>query len=572
MFKLGFDKFSNGIYSVNAAALLIGAASLLSRILGVLRDRILAAHFGAGRELDIYYTAFQVPDFMSVIFLLGAGSAAILPIFQEYLARDKKEAVDLISELSSIFITGSILFSLVIFIFVYPLIHIISPGFTVEEQMLTAVLTRIMLLSPILFGLSSIFSAVIQSCQRFWAYALAPVLYNMGIIIGILFFVPILGVKGLAFGVVMGAALHLGVSFLAVRDFGFSPKLIWFGVTEGIKKVLKLSFPRVLSISLSQVTVLVLMALGSTLAQGSIAVFNLAQNLYFVPIGLFGVSYSVVIFPRLSRAYIQKSGQEFFKELFWGIRSILFWILPSMVLFIVLRAHLVRVVLGAGAFSWEDTRLTAAVLAGLTIAMFSAALSPLFIKAFYALENTRRPLLINFFAFFLSVSLAFIWTKVLAVPSFWSKDVLWPLFKIADLPDSRVIGLALGLSIGSVVNIFLLYGALKRLAFNIFNEYYPPPLKAILKICIASLVGGMAAYIVRVSFSETLPLITFIRVLGQGIMAGLVGFGVYFGMLFFLGNEEIYSLGQTFRRKLFRVGILPSSWDGEINPSSHHPA
>src|SRR3989344_5791787 len=320
-------KFLNGsVESINAAALLLGAAGLFSRVLGILGDRMLAERCGAGRELDIYYAAFQIPDFMVAVFILGAGSAAILPIFQDYLSRDKEEARNLISALTRFFVAGSVVSAGFAFLFAPWFVELMVPGFSVEERVTVTLLTRIMLLSPVFFGLSGIFSSVVQSFHRFLAYAIAPLLYNLGIIIGIAFLVPVWGVKALAFGVVLGSLMHLGIMLVTVRELGFAPRFLFRPrVGGGVARVIKTSFPRVISLSLAQLTGMILIALGSTLAAGSVSIFQLAQNLYFLPIGIFGVSYSVAVFPRLSRAYLLQDGRAFYRDFFSAVRSVLFW-------------------------------------------------------------------------------------------------------------------------------------------------------------------------------------------------------------------------------------------------------
>src|SRR3989344_3607167 len=150
-----------GIYSINAAALLLGAAYFLSRVLGVIRDRMLAGQFGAGRELDIYYAAFQIPDFMSTLFLLGAGANAIVPIFQEYFSRDANQARRLISDTVTIFLVGSCIVASIVAVFADVLARVMVPGFSPEDQVRMVVLVRILLLSPILLGISSILSSVV---------------------------------------------------------------------------------------------------------------------------------------------------------------------------------------------------------------------------------------------------------------------------------------------------------------------------------------------------------------------------------------------------------------------------
>jgi len=571
--KPSFRFISQGVANVHAAALILGAAGFLSRLLGVLRDRLLALTFGAGRELDIYYAAFQIPDFISVIFLLGAASAAILPIFQEYLVEDRHKAEKLISQLATLFLGSALILEAVIFFLVPVLMRIVVPGFSEEERALTVLLTRIILISPVLLGLSSIFSVVTQSFQRLWAYALAPLLYNVGIIVGIIGLVPIWGISGLAGGVVGGALLHFLIQWAAARNLGFAPQLFELSgvrlvVSEGIKRVLRLAFPRVLSLSFTNLTILALTAIGSTLASGSIAVFQLAYNLYFVPIGIFGVSYSVVLFPKISRAYILRDEREFFRELYLGIRTILFWIIPLAVLTVVLRAHLVRVALGAGAFSWEDTRLTAVVLGVMAFSMFAGALSSFIIKVFYALENTWRPFFVNIAASSITVLSAWGLAKFFSEQSELVK-IIASFMRIADLPHKEVVGLAIGFSLGLILNILALLIVLSYLTKGIFREIYPFRWEAVGKIIFAALIGGAAAYGLRVNFSETLPLITFWQVLWQGAVSGLMGFTVYLMALYLLGSEEVTNFVTAFRRRFFKVSALPPSWDEEIDLPQH---
>jgi len=561
------DFLNQGISNVHAAALILGAAGLLSRVLGVLRDRLLAERFGAGRELDIYYAAFQIPDFMSILFMLGAGSAAILPVFQKYLARDQEEGRRLISSITFLFIAGAVLIASLIFFAASSLVALIVPGFDDAEQRLTAELTRILLLSPILLGLSSIFSAVVQSFERFWAYALAPVLYNLGIIAGIIFFVPAGGVLGLGAGVVLGALLHFGIQFIAAKRLGFIPKFslkarLWKKPEKGVAEIMKISFPRVLSISLSQLTILILIAMASTLAAGSIAVFQFAQNLYFLPIGIFAVSYATAIFPRMSRFYLARDAKEFFNEIFSGIRSTLFWIAPSAALFIVLRAHVVRVALGAGHFTWEDTRLTAAILAALSIGMVSGSLIALLLRGFYALEKTWRPLAINIISSLLSVFFAYFLMMVLRTPGA-TGEIFKSFFRVKDLPHPEVIGLALGYMLGTVINIYFLYTSLINLADKTFGVRFSFPIRPLQKIIAASAAAGLAAYLVRLGFQGIVPLDTFLRVLFQGVVAAVAGIAAYAAALFLLRSEDIYELWQSLERRFLRIGVLPKNWDGE---------
>lgn len=559
------------IVTIHAAALILGGAGLASRLLGVVRDHLLAARFGAGRELDIYNAAFNIPDFMSVLFLLGGASAAILPMFQEYLGRDREKAREFISVLAVLFFLASSAACIAAFFASPFLMRFVVPGFGADDQALTASLTRLMLISPILLGLSGIFSVVIQSCQRFFVYALAPVLYNGGIVAGIIFLVPRFGVMGLAGGVVIGAFLHMGLQAWSVALLGFPPRFFRslahltalvasFGAS--IRAVALTALPRVVSVSLVQITLLILDAIGSTLSRGSIAVLGLAQNLYFVPVGIFGVSYATAIFPRLAAAAAVRRGEDFFRELFSGIRSIFLWVAPSAALFIVLRAHIVRLALGGRAFTWEDTRLTAAVLAALAVAMIAASLQTLLVRGFYALGNTWIPLAVNVAASLFSIALAFFLTRMLATASPLGRG-LTAIFRISDLPHPEVLGLGLGFAAGLTLDVLMLAVMLVAHARKIFGGAGGAGGREIMKIIAAAFAAGFAAYAVRANFSEILPLITFARVFVQGAGAAAAGCAAYIAALMLMRSEDIAWMRRVAVRGIFSLRMLPKEWDGE---------
>ncbi len=553
--------FAQRIYNIHAAALVLGAAGLLSRLLGVLRDRLLAGRFGAGRELDIYYAAFQIPDFMAALFLLGAASAAILPIFQEYLHGDSRQAQNLIRELTSAFLFFAGAIALGVFFLAPLIVGLIAPGFSESERTLTLVLARVMLFSPIFFGLSGIASSVVQSHQRFFAYAAAPIFYNIGIIAGIVFFVPIWGVAGLGAGVVVGAFAHFLTLAATASTIGFGLGLSAVRLSPGVRRVVSLGLPRVLSISLSQITLLALVALGSTLAEGTISVLTLALNLFFVPIGIVGASYGTALFPSLSRAFLEKRPEEFARTFGAGVRTILLWVFPAAALFLVLRSHIVRVALGTGVFSWEDTQLTAAALAALVFSLWGGALIHLLIRAFYALENTWMPLAVNIFASLFTMGAAFGFVRVLTSDGFL-RDALTVLFRIRGFSHPDVLGLALGFSLGMCLNAALLWFGVGRLARERLGAAIEIGWKNIIQMLVASVLAGGAAYGARVGLAQVLPLITFLQVLAQAVIAATAGAAVYITALGFLRNQDIMHVWGALCRRLFVRGVLPASWDG----------
>src|SRR3989344_6422124 len=265
--------------SISFASLILAGSYLLSAFLGIYRDRLLAGRFGLSNELDVYYSAFSIPDFIALILIFGAISAAIIPIFNSYLVRSKDEAWQYINNLLNIFLSFLIAISLVAIIFAPLLIHLIAPGFSPEKKEMTVMLMRIMFLSPIILGTSSIISGILQVFHRFLVTAMAPIMYNLGIIIGILFFVPQFGLKGLAFGVVLWALLHLLIQIPAFLHSGFRYRPVFDIKSPGIKKTFTLMVPRSLGLGAGQLNTITITAIASTLMSGSIAVFTVANNL-----------------------------------------------------------------------------------------------------------------------------------------------------------------------------------------------------------------------------------------------------------------------------------------------------
>jgi len=212
--------------SINTAAVILAVSSLVSGLLGLLRDRLLAGSFGAGNELDIYYSAFRIPDFISTILIIGSISAAIIPIFSQYLNRSKDEAWNFFGNLLNCFLVLLIVVSALMIVFVPQILHLIVPGFSGDKFAKTVELTRIMFLSPIILGISNIISGVLRIFGRFAVTSLSPILYNFGIILGIVFLVPVFKLNGLAWGVVLGASLHLIIQIPILLKVGFKPKKI----------------------------------------------------------------------------------------------------------------------------------------------------------------------------------------------------------------------------------------------------------------------------------------------------------------------------------------------------------
>lgn len=555
-------RLNNAIHSIQAAALLLGAASLLSRLLGVLRDRLLASHFGASRELDIYYAAFQIPDFIFTIFLLGAASAAIIPILLELYERSPEKARQLIRDTVQLFVTaaGGVL---IIVAFAAPwIMRWIAPGFSDADRSIATMLTRMMLLSPLLLGLSGIMSSALQAFRRFFIFSLTSVVYNLGIIFGILALVPIFGLPGLALGVIIGAILHLIIQLPMLKTIGFSLPFPPFLTRKPVlsapmRKILYLSLPRVAAMSVGNATTIILVAFASTLSVGSISVFQLANNIHFLPIGMFGVSFALAVYPSLNEHFLHRAPAAFFEAFSGTFRSILFWVLPSAVLFYVLRAQIVRVALGAGHFGWSDTRITAALLGIFSLAIIAESLMPLLIRSFYALENTRKPLLISIGSALLTVISALLLTALFTRDAGISHTISRVL-RVDDLPHPEVLGLAGGIFIGTLTQAVLLmyvfrWEARRKLG-SIRIIYHGSEM---LKIASAAILAGGTAFAVLRAVTHFIDLSTFRNVLLQGATAGVAGYAVYGAILFIWRNREINNLIETIQRRARPAAIAP---------------
>ena len=292
--------------SITRSAMLIATMGIASRILGLFRDRMLAGKFGAGDTLDIYYAAFKIPDLIYGLLVLGALSAAFVPVFTSLISQErKKEAWRLARTMLSFGILLLSVVSVLLFLFAPILVKLIVFGYDAQKQAEIVELTRIMLLSPIILGMSGIIGGILNSFKKFFFYSLAPIFYNVGIIIGVLFLTEPFGVRGLAYGVILGATMHLVVQVPEVVRCGLRFIPLFDYKSKQLYRVLMLMIPRVMGIAMTQINLLVVTILASTLEPGSLAIFNFANNLQSVALGVYGISFAIASFPALSGLWAQ---------------------------------------------------------------------------------------------------------------------------------------------------------------------------------------------------------------------------------------------------------------------------
>jgi len=514
--------------SVASAAFVIAAAGILSRILGLLRDRILASHFGAGDTLDIYYAAFRVPDLVYNLLILGALSAAFIPVFTGLIAKnEEKEAWELVN----VFLTTALIFLLIvagIFALFAPLLmRLITPGFSPEKLQGVTMLTRIMFLSPIFLGISGIFGGILNSFKRFLIYSLAPIMYNLGIIFGAIFLVKPFGIAGLAWGVVIGAFLHMAIQFPNVKMVGLKYFPNFNFKNKDLRKVIILMIPRTMGLAVTQINLLVVTIIASTLAAGSLSIFNFANNLQSFPLGIFAIPFALAVFPILSHHAARDERDIFVQNFSKTFRQILFFIIPASVLILVLRAQIVRIVLGAGKFDWQDTILTFQALGIFAVSLFAQATIPLLARSFYALHNTRIPFLTGVAGEAMNLAAALILSRYYGI-----------------------LGLVWAFSLSSIVNMFLLVFILRHKMENLDDKRI---ISVILKISLSALAAGLVAQLAKYLIEPYINLDTFVGVFSQMIFAGGVGAGVYLTLAYFFDLEEFHYLKKLFSSRIFRL-------------------
>jgi len=330
---------NNRSRTITFAAFILAGSTLGSKVLGLLRDRVLAGKFGAGDELDMYYAAFRIPDMVYSILILGAVSSAFIPVFSEYLEKNKKEAWRMVNNVFTLAFVGLVVLSLIFILLSSFIVPLVAPGFEGEKLSLTIWLTRFMFLSPILFGISSILGGVLQVFRRFLIYSLAPIFYNLGIIIGALWLTDLfedLGMErifGLVAGVILGALLHVIIQIPSTISSGFHFRFVWDMADAGFRKMLRLFIPRTIGLAVYQINFIVITAIASTLSVGSITVFNLANNLQYLPIGIFGISFATAAFPALSRRFSRNELGGLKNSFSNTFRKILFFVVPFLFAF-----------------------------------------------------------------------------------------------------------------------------------------------------------------------------------------------------------------------------------------------
>ncbi len=496
-----------------------------SRFLGLIRDRLMVHNFDSS-QAALFFAAFKLPDLLFQLLIFGALSVAFIPIFTELLHRQgDKEAFDFANNILNLSLVLFGLVAILAFIFISPLNSLIIPGFTGQDKIMTDQLSRLILIGQFLLVVGSFFVGISQSYQRFIIPSLAPVFYNVGIIFGIVVLSPWLGIMGTGLGVILGAFLHALIQFPQVSALGFKYKLSLNWLNQGVRDVVKLMSLRNLGLVAEQLNDVVSIALASLISVSSVTLFTFASHLQAVPIGLFGATIAQAALPILSREKATNEPQLFRGTILTTFHQILFLTLPAMVFLVVLRIPIVRLVFGASQFSWLDTVLTGRTLAFLSLGLVGQSATLLLVRGFYALKDTKTPVIVSFITVLVNVILSLLFIVVFHLD-------LWTL--------------GLSYAISSNLSIILLLFFLNRQigGFNRQNLLYPAG-----KMILASVLSAFALYLPIKALDQlvfdTTKTVNLLLLTG---IASFLGVTIYLLFIWLFKIEELSSFSGYLKR------------------------
>lgn len=550
--KAAYLRIISPIRGLHQAAYLLALLTLASQLLALLRDRTFAHTFGVGHVLDLYYAAFRVPD---LVFALVSSLVSAYVLIPRLSGMTKEETKHLLSESTSFLLVMGGIICILLGIFMPQFLSLLYPRFASDPEFI--LLSRILLIQPILLGLSGVLGSVTQVHRRFVLFALSPVLYNIGIIIGITVLYPIWGLSGIGIGVIAGAIGYLCINAPVIIEAGVVPRFVIPKWTS-LKTIVHDSIPRSLALGMGSITALLLTALASRLGTGAVSVFTFAGNLAAVPLALIGSSYAVAAFPALSEASALEKREEFTNILSASARHIILWSLVSLGIIAVLRAHIVRVILGTGAFDWNATRLTAALLALLTVGLAAQGLILLFSRALYAVKQSWRP-------FFYQIA-GGIFTILLAeyfLHGQLTSQVGWlgSFLKVTNVDGTSILLIASASAIGQIVLAGLSLWSLEAVTPGLARTLT----RSLVDGSLAAVSAGFAAYAVLLVLGGIAPLTSLLVVFANGFIAGCAGLLAAALALYYLENEEFTLVVGALQKLMLRRSAV-------LEPSAEEPA
>ena len=522
--------------SVKTAAIVLASSTLVSALLGIFRDRWLNSMYydtyPAG--LDAYTAAFTVPDFLYFIITSGALAVTFIPVFnQRLVAGNKKSAWELSTSTLNFLALISFIASIFIMIFADPLVrYIVAPGLNEQSMPLAINMMRVIAINPFLFSISTVLSSMQQAVKRFVFYAIAPALYNVGIIVGILVFTNGInifgwqifegGIMGVAIGVVFGALLQLFASIIGMVGIGFQYNFKIYWKNQGFRTVLKLLPTRSADQSIDYVMSILNTNLASRMGEQAIRAYQQAASLKSMPVNLIGVAISTAFFPKLSEDAASEDIEKFTDTFKQSLSTIVWISLPVAIIAFFIRGYVVNFIQNGG-----DPKI-ASVLGSFVIAIFFQSVFHIASRGFYARQNTKIPL-------------------ILSVVSFAVQLVFALIFSASGFGPE---GLAYALSISALVEVSLLLIILnKQMKGKIFDKTM---ISSLTRILIASAIAGMASY----AMTKIMPLRaadnSFLSTFPKFCVICAVSLLVYIGACVALKIEEVRPVINKVRQVLFK--------------------
>ncbi len=433
------------------AASTIVLGLMVSGVLGLVRQMVIASAFGAGQQLDAFNAALRVPETLFVLVAGGALGSAFIPVFSGFLAKnDYPAAWRLASTVLTLMMLAAIGVSLLMFIFADEVVAaVLIPDASSKSQELTTELMRVMLVTVVIFGASGLVMGILNAYQHFLTPALAPSMYNLGLILGALVFAPSMGIHGLAWGAVLGAIFHLGVQFPVLRKLDYvqlRPSANWH--ISGVKEVLLLMGPRVLGLGIVQINFWVNAALTSGMMAGSLTALQTAFTLMFTILGIIGQSVGTAVFPTLSRLHSEGDDSAFARTLTGALTSVLFLSIPAGLGLAVLSEPIVTVIFERGEWTSNDSAGTAWALALFGIGLAGHAALEILARAFYALHDTWTPVKIGGATMMMNILLSLIFIQILGSET--------------DFARGKFGGLALSMSVATALESTILWLLIQR--------------------------------------------------------------------------------------------------------------
>lgn len=446
-------EFLRGKNSVRGATALLVVTLTASNILGLFRDRFLATKIPAS-QLDVYYAAFRLPDFLTNLIVIGAIAVVFIPVFTEIKNKNERQAWEAASAILNSAIVVLIAAAGLLALAMPWLMPLVVPNFDAVRMVEAIHFARELCLTPILFGISYVLSGVLNSFHRFTVYSFAPLVYNASIIAGTVLFADRYGVQGVVVSVVVGVFLHMAIQVPVALHLGWQWRPAFAIHHPAVRRVGKLMVPQTVGLLGMQLVTLVATAIASSWT-GAITYYNLANNIQTVPTVVFGNSIATAVFPAMSAAAAAADTAAFRRHLIQGIRWIFFLLIPSSVGIILLRIQIIRLVFGAGFFGWQATQTTADVLGWFALSIVATGLIPLLARSFYARQEMRIPMNVSLVSALVTISLSYFLPRILPV-TIQAGGLGYPLHV------GQVAALAIAYSVGTLLNAGLLFRLLHR--------------------------------------------------------------------------------------------------------------